>query len=106
MIKELEGTLERIRTYQELVPEQILTLGADLSPEELEAQKFALYITMRRTWAKEWLRLWTDARMNPENPVYTLTWFRSHYADLAYILKDSLTESTFMTLTSLWESVR
>ena len=104
----LSGTLERIRDYQELTPEQILKLATTLaneSTENYENGRMLRHIAERQPWAIEWLELWNAAHANPSDTLATFAWALSTTSDLAYILKDRISPETFAALTAPWKEI-
>ena len=113
--KELASTPERIRIYSALVPKQILELAISLSEADdtlKSNQKMVVHLAERRDWSDEWLELWSQARRLPEDTevfqgkaetVYALAWHGATLVDLAYLLKESITDSTFESLVIGWK---
>lgn len=106
MHKELQGTLDRIQIYRQLSEGQTLALATSFTDEDIELQKLVLYLARWRPWADEWLALWNKARLHSDNRSYSLAWARAHYADLAYLMQDNITDITFTRLTCVWESIQ
>jgi len=116
--KELASTPERIRIYTSLAPKQILELAISLSEADdtmKSNQKMIIHLAERRPWCKEWLGLWNEARIKPEGTLelhgvdadtfYALAWHAATVVDLAYLLKESLTDSTFESLVAGWKKI-
>ena len=113
--KELASTSEQIRIYSTLAPKQILELAISLSEADdtmKSNQKMVMHLAERRDWSDEWLELWSQARRFPEDSgafqgkaetVYALAWHEATLVDLAYLLKESLTDSTFESLVIGWK---
>ena len=113
--KELASTPERIRIYSALAPKQILELAISLSEADdtmKSNQKMVVHLAERRDWSVEWLGLWSEARRLPEDSgafqgkaetVYALAWHMATVVDLAYLLKESITDSTFESLVIGWK---
>lgn len=115
--KELASTTERIRIYTSLAPKQILELAISLSEADdtmKSNQKMIIHLAERRPWSNEWLDIWTQARKFPEDSgafqgkaetVYALAWHVATVVDLAYLLKESLTDSTFESVITEWKKI-
>ena len=104
----LDGTLRRIRDYQELTPEQTLKLASALANESTESYESARrlrHIAERQPWAIEWLELWNAVHTNPKDTIATFAWALSTTTDLAYILQDRISPETFTLLTASWKEI-
>ena len=126
MSTELNRTREHISIYNKLSGNQMISLAEVRVGEEGDARfkendKFLTHLGGQQSWRNEWAQLWSDAHRKPslndlpENmsgelsiltSIWDLAWATASMADLAYLLRNRITEETFTMMTETWDRVK